>query len=61
MSVSSTCEYPRSQRVDLVADFFRDEHFFDEDAECVACRRATEYRRRSKRLADKRKAQDMSQ
>ncbi|GAQ05450.1 hypothetical protein ALT_2771 [Aspergillus lentulus] len=38
-----------------------DEHFFDEDAECVACRRASEYRRRSKRLAHKRKVQESSQ
>ncbi|KAH7151747.1 hypothetical protein B0J13DRAFT_522090 [Dactylonectria estremocensis] len=27
------------------------EHFFDEDGQCVACRRATEYRRRSNRIA----------
>lgn len=28
-----------------------DEHFLDEDGQCVACRRAREYRRRSKRIA----------
>jgi hypothetical protein len=44
-----------------VTDLFRDEHFFDEDAECVACRRASEHRRRSNRLAHKRKLQEMSQ
>ncbi|RHZ67335.1 uncharacterized protein CDV56_108085 [Aspergillus thermomutatus] len=27
-----------------------DDHYFDEDAQCVACRQASEYRRRSKRL-----------
>ncbi|CAH0056845.1 unnamed protein product [Clonostachys solani] len=30
-----------------------DEHYFDEDGQCIACRRATEYRRRSKRIATK--------
>ncbi|OOF90913.1 hypothetical protein ASPCADRAFT_510422 [Aspergillus carbonarius ITEM 5010] len=35
-----------------------DEHYFDEDGQCVACRRATEYRRRSKRIA-KRKVNSM--
>ncbi|KAJ3523422.1 hypothetical protein NM208_g12458 [Fusarium decemcellulare] len=29
----------------------RSEHYFDEDGQCVACRRALEYRRRSKRVA----------
>ncbi|KAF7179750.1 hypothetical protein CNMCM7691_008800 [Aspergillus felis] len=38
-----------------------DDHFFDEDAQCVACRRASEYRRRSKRLAHKRNVQEISQ
>ncbi|KPM35911.1 hypothetical protein AK830_g10659 [Neonectria ditissima] len=28
-----------------------DEHYFDEDAQCIACRRVTDYRRRSKRIA----------
>jgi hypothetical protein len=28
-----------------------DEHYFDDDGQCTACRRATEYRRRSKRIA----------
>ncbi|KAH6981277.1 hypothetical protein BKA56DRAFT_617071 [Ilyonectria sp. MPI-CAGE-AT-0026] len=28
-----------------------DEHYFDEDGQCIACRRVTEYRRRSKRIA----------
>ncbi|KAH6880737.1 hypothetical protein B0T10DRAFT_495163 [Thelonectria olida] len=28
-----------------------DEHYFDEDGQCVACRRQSEYRRRSKRIA----------
>ncbi|PWY65682.1 hypothetical protein BO94DRAFT_504690 [Aspergillus sclerotioniger CBS 115572] len=36
-----------------------DEHYFDEDGQCVACRRATEYRRRSKRIA-KRKVDSMT-
>ncbi|PYI02581.1 hypothetical protein BO78DRAFT_410488 [Aspergillus sclerotiicarbonarius CBS 121057] len=36
-----------------------DEHYFDDDGQCVACRRATEYRRRSKRIA-KRKVDSMS-
>lgn len=27
------------------------EHYFDDDAQCIACRRKTEYRRRSKRIA----------
>jgi hypothetical protein len=62
MSVSSICEYPSLQRWRLrVTDLFRDEHFFEEDAECVACRRASEHRRRSNRLAHKRKLQEMSQ
>ena len=30
------------------------EHFFDDDGQCVACRRSLEYRRRSKRLKTKR-------
>ncbi|CAG9955332.1 unnamed protein product [Clonostachys rosea f. rosea IK726] len=30
-----------------------DEHYFDEDGQCIACRRASEYRRRSKRIAAK--------
>ncbi|GFF30865.1 hypothetical protein IFM61606_10604 [Aspergillus udagawae] len=38
-----------------------DNHFFDKDAQCVACQRASEYRRRSKRLAHKRKVQEISQ
>jgi hypothetical protein len=29
----------------------RDEHYFDEDGQCIACRRESEYRRRSKRVA----------
>ncbi|KAF4993092.1 hypothetical protein FGRMN_6707 [Fusarium graminum] len=29
----------------------RDEHYFDEDGQCIACRRASEYRRRSARVA----------
>ncbi|KAJ4256261.1 hypothetical protein NW762_009341 [Fusarium torreyae] len=29
----------------------RNEHYFDEDGQCIACRRADEYRRRSKRVA----------
>ncbi|KAM0266775.1 hypothetical protein ACHAPA_006552 [Fusarium lateritium] len=29
----------------------RDEHYFDEDGKCIACRRESEYRRRSKRVA----------
>jgi hypothetical protein len=62
MSVSSICEYPSLQRWRLqVTDLFRDEHFFYEYAECVACRRASEHRRRSNRLAHKRKLQEMSQ
>lgn len=28
-----------------------DEHYFDDDGQCVACRRKREYRRRSKRIA----------
>jgi hypothetical protein len=28
-----------------------DEHYFDDDGQCIACRRAIEYRRRSKRIA----------
>ncbi|RAK97314.1 uncharacterized protein BO80DRAFT_389935 [Aspergillus ibericus CBS 121593] len=35
-----------------------DEHYFDDDGQCVACRRVLEYRRRSKRIA-KRKVEDM--
>ncbi|KAK7425999.1 hypothetical protein QQZ08_007447 [Neonectria magnoliae] len=27
------------------------EHYFDDDGQCIACRRATDYRRRSKRIA----------
>ncbi|KAI5459584.1 hypothetical protein BGZ63DRAFT_360470 [Mariannaea sp. PMI_226] len=30
-----------------------DEHYFDDDGQCIACRRFVEYRRRSKRLAAK--------
>ncbi|CAG9987069.1 unnamed protein product [Clonostachys byssicola] len=33
-----------------------DEHYFDEDGQCIACRRASEYRRRSKRIAAKKTA-----
>ncbi|KAH7161502.1 hypothetical protein EDB81DRAFT_784935 [Dactylonectria macrodidyma] len=29
------------------------EHYFDEDGQCVACRRKTEYRRRSKRIVER--------
>ena len=27
------------------------EHYFDDDGQCIACRRRVEYRRRSKRIA----------
>ncbi|KAJ9365856.1 hypothetical protein C8Q69DRAFT_54671 [Paecilomyces variotii] len=33
-----------------------DEHYFDDDGQCIACRRFGEHRRRSKRIAKKRKA-----
>ncbi|KAF4967436.1 hypothetical protein FSARC_5009 [Fusarium sarcochroum] len=29
----------------------RDEHYFDDDGQCIACRRVEEYRRRSRRVA----------
>ncbi|KAH8703607.1 hypothetical protein BGW36DRAFT_393891 [Talaromyces proteolyticus] len=34
------------------------EHYFDEDGQCIACRRFLEHRRRSKRLSKKRRAEE---
>lgn len=42
----------------LMTDVFilsRNDHYFNQDGECVACQRFTEYRRRSKRISKKRK------
>lgn len=36
-----------------------DEHYFDDDGQCIECRRFLEYRRRSKRIAGKRKREDI--
>ncbi|KAF4455734.1 hypothetical protein F53441_1933 [Fusarium austroafricanum] len=33
----------------------RDEHYYDEDGQCIACRRQEEYRRRSKRIRGQKK------
>ncbi|EED18578.1 conserved hypothetical protein [Talaromyces stipitatus ATCC 10500] len=35
-------------------------HYFDEDGQCIACRRHTEYRRRSKRIAKRQKQDDVA-
>ncbi|PYH88975.1 hypothetical protein BO71DRAFT_453743 [Aspergillus ellipticus CBS 707.79] len=37
-----------------------DEHYFDEEGRCVECRRAMEYRRRSKRVAAKKRKAESS-
>lgn len=34
---------------------FSDGHYFNQDGQCIACERFLEYRRRSKRIAKKRK------
>lgn len=40
-------------KIALIATVDRSEHYFDEDGQCIDCRRESEYRRRSKRIANR--------
>ncbi|VUC37534.1 unnamed protein product [Clonostachys rosea] len=51
---SSSCDECYNDEEHEVCEQDLDEHYFDEDGQCIACRRVTEYRRRSKRIASKR-------
>ncbi|KAM5344323.1 hypothetical protein ACJ41O_012860 [Fusarium nematophilum] len=45
------CEGCREEVPHSPCEIDMDEHYLDEDGQCIACRRQTEYRRRSKRVA----------